>query len=44
VVQGTAVVTVVLNLIALWKQERIRPMSREEREAPRPPSAMPGPI
>jgi BCD family chlorophyll transporter-like MFS transporter len=36
VVQGTAVVTIVLNLIALWKQEHVRPMSREEREAPRP--------
>ena len=36
VVQGTAVVTVVLNVIALWKQERVRPMSREEREAPAP--------
>ena len=36
VVQGTAVVTVVLNVIALWKQERIRPMTREERAAPAP--------
>ncbi|MEM7507838.1 MAG: PucC family protein [Pseudomonadota bacterium] len=36
VVQGCALVTVVLNLIALWKQERVRPMSREERAAPRP--------
>ncbi len=36
VVQGAAVVTIALNLIALWKQERVRPMSREEREAPRP--------
>jgi BCD family chlorophyll transporter-like MFS transporter len=36
VVQGTAVVTIVLNVIALWKQEKITPMSREEREAPRP--------
>jgi BCD family chlorophyll transporter-like MFS transporter len=36
VVQGTAVVTLVLNLIALWKQESLQPMSREEREAPRP--------
>ncbi len=32
VVQATAVVTVVLNVIALWKQERVRPMSRAERE------------
>jgi BCD family chlorophyll transporter-like MFS transporter len=36
VVQGAAVVTVLLNLVALWKQERVRPMSREERAAPRP--------
>ena len=36
VVQGTAVVTILLNLIALWKQESIRPMSREERSQPRP--------
>ncbi len=36
VVQGCAVATLVLNLIALWKQEKVRPMSREEREAPRP--------
>jgi BCD family chlorophyll transporter-like MFS transporter len=36
VVQGTAVVTILLNLLALWKQERLAPMSREEREAPRP--------
>ncbi|NKX45056.1 PucC family protein [Roseicyclus persicicus] len=32
VIQGTAVVTVVLNVIALWKQERVRPMTRAERE------------
>ncbi|MCU0829793.1 MAG: PucC family protein [Tabrizicola sp.] len=36
VVQGCAVATLVLNLVALWKQEKVRPMSREEREAPRP--------
>ncbi|XDA98914.1 PucC family protein [Sulfitobacter sp. LCG007] len=36
VVQGAAVVGIVLNLIALWKQESVRPMSREERAAPRP--------
>ncbi len=36
VVQGTAVVTAVLNLTALWKQERVRPMSKEERAVPRP--------
>jgi BCD family chlorophyll transporter-like MFS transporter len=36
VVQGTAVATVVLNVIALWKQEGLRPMSREERAAPVP--------
>ncbi|QUJ78378.1 PucC family protein [Sulfitobacter albidus] len=36
VVQGAAVITLVLNVVALWKQERMNPMSRAEREAPRP--------
>jgi len=36
VVQGAAVVTIVLNIIALWKQEKVAPMTREQREAPRP--------
>ncbi len=36
VVQGAAVVTVGLNLVALWKQERVQPMSRAERAEPRP--------
>jgi BCD family chlorophyll transporter-like MFS transporter len=36
VVQGAAVVGIVLNMIALWKQESVRPMTRAEREAPRP--------
>jgi BCD family chlorophyll transporter-like MFS transporter len=36
VVQGAAVAGIILNLIALWRQESIRPMSREERAAPRP--------
>ena len=36
VVQGAAVVGIVLNLIALWKQEAVRPMTRAERDAPRP--------
>jgi BCD family chlorophyll transporter-like MFS transporter len=36
VVQGAAVVTLLLNIVALWKQEKITPMSREERAAPRP--------
>lgn len=36
VVQGTAVVTMILNFIALWKQEKMAPMTRAEREAPRP--------
>jgi BCD family chlorophyll transporter-like MFS transporter len=35
-VQGAAVVTVFLNLIALWRQEGLAPMSRAQREAPRP--------
>ena len=36
VVQGCAVVTLGLNVVALWKQEKVRPMTREEREAPQP--------
>ncbi|MEQ9239287.1 PucC family protein [Roseovarius indicus] len=36
VVQGAASVGIILNLIALWKQEKVRPMSRAERETPRP--------
>ena len=36
VVQGAAVATLVLNLVALWKQETVRPMSREERARPTP--------
>ena len=36
VVQGTAVVTLVLNMVALWKQEKVNPMTKAEREAPRP--------
>ena len=36
VVQGAALAGLLLNLIALWKQENVKPMSRAEREAPRP--------
>jgi len=36
VVQGAAVVGLALNIIALWKQEQVRPMSKAEREVPRP--------
>ena len=36
VVQGCALVTLGLNLVALWKQEKVRPMSDAERAAPRP--------
>ncbi len=36
VVQGAAVMTMVLNIIALWKQEKISPMTKEERSAPKP--------
>ncbi len=36
VVQGCGVVTIVLNMIALWKQEKVRPMTKAERAAPRP--------
>ena len=36
VVQGAAATGIVLSLIAFWRQERVRPMSKAEREAPRP--------
>ncbi|WP_299629028.1 PucC family protein [uncultured Tateyamaria sp.] len=36
VVQGAAVAGVILNLIALWKQEAVRPSTKAERETPRP--------
>ena len=36
VVQGAALFGIVLNLIALWKQEKVRPMTQAERAAPRP--------
>lgn len=36
VVQGCAAATLILNMIALWKQEVVRPMTRDERDAPRP--------
>jgi BCD family chlorophyll transporter-like MFS transporter len=36
VVQGCAVATLALNMVALWKQEQVRPMSDTERAAPRP--------
>jgi MFS transporter, BCD family, chlorophyll transporter len=36
IVQGTAVVTIVLNLIALWKQEKLSPMTKAERESKGP--------
>ncbi|MBQ0752364.1 MAG: PucC family protein [Roseovarius sp.] len=36
VVQGAASLGIILNLIALWKQEKLNPMSRAERAAPRP--------
>lgn len=36
VVQGCGLATLVLNVVALWKQERIRPQTRAERDAPRP--------
>jgi len=36
VVQGAAVVTMVLNIIALWKQEKMAPMTKVERSAPQP--------
>ena len=36
VVQGCGVATMVLNLIALWKQEKVRPMSAEEMQQTKP--------
>ena len=36
VVQGCAAMTIILNVIALWQQEKARPMSKAEREAPAP--------
>ncbi len=36
VVQGAAVVTLLLNLVALWKQEQMRPSTKAERAKPRP--------
>ncbi|MEM1387255.1 MAG: PucC family protein [Pseudomonadota bacterium] len=36
VVQGAALIGIALNLVALWKQEKVRPMSLAERAAPRP--------
>jgi BCD family chlorophyll transporter-like MFS transporter len=36
VVQGTAVATLILNMIALWKQERVNPMTKAQRAEPTP--------
>ena len=36
VVQGTAVVTLLLNVTALWKQEAMKPTTKEERAEPEP--------
>jgi BCD family chlorophyll transporter-like MFS transporter len=36
VVQSAALATLILNLIALWKQEHVNPMTREQRAQPRP--------
>ena len=36
VVQGAAVVGMALSIIALWKQEKVRPTTKKERERPRP--------
>ncbi len=36
VVQGCAVATMVLNMVALWKQEKMRPMTRAEMAEARP--------
>ena len=36
VIQGAALAGLVLNMIALWKQEKVSPMSKAERETPLP--------
>ncbi len=36
VIQGTALVTLLLNIVAVWKQESMRPMSKSERAEPKP--------
>ena len=36
VVQGAALVGIALNIVALWKQESLNPMTKAERAAPRP--------
>jgi BCD family chlorophyll transporter-like MFS transporter len=36
VVQGAAAFTLVVNGIALWKQEKVQPMTKEQMEAVRP--------
>ena len=36
VVQGTAAMTMIINLIALWKQESMAPMTKAARTAPPP--------
>jgi MFS transporter, BCD family, chlorophyll transporter len=36
VVQGCGLATLVLNVIALWKQEKVRPMTKAERAEPTP--------
>lgn len=36
VVQGAAMLGFLMNLVALWKQEQVQPMTKAERAAPRP--------
>ena len=36
VVQGSALATLVLNIVALWKQEKLVPQAKAERAQPRP--------
>jgi len=36
VIQGTALVTLLLNIVAVWKQESVRPMTKAERAIPKP--------
>ena len=36
VVQGAALVGICLNVVALWKQEKVNPMTAAQRQSPRP--------
>ncbi|MEL6742446.1 MAG: PucC family protein, partial [Planctomycetota bacterium] len=36
VIQSCAVLTLVLNVVALWKQERVKPMTKAQRAEANP--------